>query len=93
MELLVPELLKVNLFVQVPELKVPIWFLLGRHDFEVPSDLSKQYLDSLKSPMKTLYWFENSAHLPNTEERELFNQILVEKILPTIELSGHENHG
>ena len=92
-ELLFPELLKVNLFVQVPELKVPVWFMLGRHDYEMPSVLSEQYFNILKAPAKTLCWFENSAHLPNTEERELFNQVLVEKILPTIELSESKNQG
>ncbi len=84
LELLFPELLNVNLFEQVPELKVPVWFMLGRHDYEVPSLLSAKYFDFLKAPDKTLYWFENSSHLPNTEERDLFNQILVEKILPEI---------
>ena len=92
-ELLFPELLKVNLFVQVPELKVPVWFMLGRHDYEMPSVLSEQYFDNLKAPAKTLCWFENSSHLPNTEERELFNQALVEKILPTIERSESKNQG
>lgn len=81
---LFPELLTVNLFEQVPELKVPVFFMLGRHDYEVPSILSAQYFDVLKAPEKTLYWFENSSHLPNTEELDLFNKILVEKILPVI---------
>ncbi len=81
LKLLNPELMNVNLFEQVPELKVPVWFLLGRHDFEVPSVLSAKYFDAIKAPEKTLYWFENSSHMPNTEERKLFNKILVEKVL------------
>ncbi len=92
-ELLFPELMKINLFEQVKELKVPVWFMLGRHDFEVPSILSAQYFDYLKAPDKKLYWFENSSHLPNTEESELFNQILVDKILPTIKLSEGKSLG
>jgi pimeloyl-ACP methyl ester carboxylesterase len=83
-ELVFPELLKVDLFTQVPELKVPVWFMLGRHDYEVPSVLAAKYFDVLKAPNKTLVWFENSSHMPNTEEEKLFNQILIEKILPTI---------
>jgi hypothetical protein len=46
--------------------------------------LSEQYFDALKAPAKTLFWFENSAHLPNTEERELFNRTLVESVLPAV---------
>jgi pimeloyl-ACP methyl ester carboxylesterase len=82
--LLFPELLKVDLFTQVPEVKVPVWFMLGRHDNEVPSALSAQYFERLNAPQKTLYWFERSAHLPNTEERDLFNHLLIETIRPTV---------
>ena len=92
-ELLFLELMTVNLFKQVKELNVPVWFILGRHDYEVPSVLSAQYFDYLKAPYKKLYWFENSSHLPNTEECELFNQILVDKILPTIKLSEGKSLG
>jgi pimeloyl-ACP methyl ester carboxylesterase len=83
-DLLLPELLDVDFFAQVPQLYVPVWFMLGRHDYEVPSVLSEQYFDALKAPAKTLFWFENSAHLPNTEERELFNRTLVESVLPAV---------
>jgi pimeloyl-ACP methyl ester carboxylesterase len=85
-DLLFPELLKVNLFIQAPQLDVPVWFMLGRHDYEMPSVLSERYFNALKAPSKTLVWFENSSHLPNTEERELFNRILVDKILPAVRI-------
>ena len=84
LELLMPELLKVNLFNQVPRLDVPVWFMLGRHDYEVPAVLAEQYFEVLKAPSKKLFWFENSSHLPNTEESELFNKIMVDELLPTI---------
>jgi len=91
LNILFPELLKVNLFEEIPELKVPVWFMLGRHDYEVPSVLSAKYFEVLKAPEKTLYWFENSAHLPNTEERDLFNQILIENILPSVRPDNIKN--
>lgn len=84
LDLLLPEVLNINLFSQAPQLDVPVWFMLGRHDFEVPSVLSEQYFNALKAPEKSLLWFENSSHMPNTEEKELFNQIMIDKILPTI---------
>ena len=34
---LYPELSRTDLFVQVPEVKIPVYFCLGRHDYEVPS--------------------------------------------------------
>jgi pimeloyl-ACP methyl ester carboxylesterase len=36
----------------------------------------------LKAPYKELIWFENTAHMVNSEERDLFNSILVEKVRP-----------
>lgn len=71
-----PQLLEVNLFDQVPEMRVPVFFMEGRHDWEIPSILSARYYEALRAPSKQLIWFENSAHLPNAEERERFNQIM-----------------
>jgi pimeloyl-ACP methyl ester carboxylesterase len=76
MRLLWPQLLEVDLFEQVPELQVPVFFIEGRHDWEVPSILSARYFEALRAPSKRLIWFENSAHLPNAEERDRFNQIM-----------------
>jgi pimeloyl-ACP methyl ester carboxylesterase len=71
-----PQLLEVNLFEQVPELPVPVFFMEGRHDWEIPSTLAARYYEALRAPSKRLVWFEHSAHLPNAEERERFNRIM-----------------
>jgi pimeloyl-ACP methyl ester carboxylesterase len=84
LKLLFPEMLKVDLFSRVPRLDMPVWFMLGRHDYEVPSVLAERYFNALKAPAKTLFWFENSAHMPNSEEKELFNRIMIETILPAV---------
>jgi pimeloyl-ACP methyl ester carboxylesterase len=91
-DLIFPELMKVNLFNQAPHLDVPVWFMLGRHDYEVPSILSEQYFNFLNAPAKNIIWFENSSHMPNTEERDLFNKIMVEKVLPTQDNYSHPSH-
>jgi len=39
----------------------------------------------LSAPVKglqELIWFDRSAHLPNSEERDLFNEVMVAKVLP-----------
>ncbi len=76
------ELYRTDLFTEVPEVTVPVWLCLGRHDYEVPSPLSATYFDALKAPRKQLVWFENSAHLPNTEERDKFNAFMIDTVLP-----------
>jgi pimeloyl-ACP methyl ester carboxylesterase len=82
--LMMPELMAVDLRSQVPQLDVPVWFMLGRHDYEAPFKVAEEYFSALIAPSKTLCWFENSSHMPNTEERELFNEILIEKVLPVV---------
>ncbi len=65
--------------------------LLFVHGGTGTSQPALKYFDFLKAPSKTLYWFENSAHLPNTEERELFNKILYEKILSMINMNDSKH--
>lgn len=84
MKLLWPQLLKVDLFKSVPEFKIPVFMMEGRFDQESPSEIAKRYYEVIKAPSKELIWFEKSAHLPNSEEKDEFNRILVEKILPSI---------
>jgi pimeloyl-ACP methyl ester carboxylesterase len=75
------EILTVNLEEQAPLLKVPIYFALGKHDYEVPFMLAEHYFNLLEAPNKELIWFENSAHLPNVEENEKFNDLLINHVL------------
>lgn len=79
--LLGPELMTVNLQEQVPELKVPVYFFLGKKDHEAPSVLAEQYFKILKAPFKELIWFENSAHLPNIEENSKYTDLLINHVL------------
>jgi pimeloyl-ACP methyl ester carboxylesterase len=81
-KLLWPELMQTDLFKTVLELKVPVFFMEGRYDREVPSTIAARYFDQLKAPSKELVWFENSAHMLNTEERDLFNEIMIQKVRP-----------
>jgi pimeloyl-ACP methyl ester carboxylesterase len=84
--LLWQELLTINLKEQVLSFKVPIYFVLGKHDYEVPSVLAAQYFKIIEAPRKELIWFENSAHFADIEENERFNDLLINHILPTISI-------
>lgn len=75
------EILTVNLFKQVPELKVPVYIIIGRNDRITSAELAKKYFDALKAPKKEVIWFEKSYHAPNLEEPEKFNRLLIERIL------------
>jgi pimeloyl-ACP methyl ester carboxylesterase len=79
-----PQLFKVDLFKSATEFRIPVYMMEGRYDHESPSEIAERYFDVIKAPSKELIWFENSAHLVNTEERDAFNRVLVEKVLPSI---------
>ena len=84
LDALFPELYRTDLFVEVPEVPIPVYFCLGRHDYEVPSALSAEYFEALKAPRKQLVWFERSAHMPYTEEADKFNQFMIHTVLPSL---------
>ena len=76
------EVSRVNLETSVPELKMPVFFFIGRHDHQVAAETSAAYFDKLVAPSKQLVWFEESAHMPPFEEPEKFNAKLVELVAP-----------
>lgn len=82
--LLWQELLTINLNKQILSFEVPIYFVLGRHDYEAPSILAEQYFKIIEAPEKEIIWFENSAHFANIEEDGKFDDLLIDRILPTI---------
>lgn len=60
--------------------ETPIVFMLGRHDWEVPSMLAARYFERIQAPEKSLVWFEGSAHNPPFEEPQHFNRALVDSV-------------
>lgn len=57
------------------EYSVPVYFIEGRHDLHVSSQLAFEYFQSIQTE-KAYYWFENSGHFPQWEEPEHFCEIL-----------------
>jgi proline iminopeptidase len=62
----------------IPELKIPVYFLLGKHDYNVPYTLAEDYLKKLKAPAKKEVLFGNSAHMPPFEEPKKFVEVMAE---------------
>jgi pimeloyl-ACP methyl ester carboxylesterase len=80
MRLMWPKIVDIDLRVQAPEITVPVYFLEGRFDYEAPSVLAERYLQLLKSPLKELVWFEQSAHFVHTEDADKFNAFFVDRL-------------
>ncbi len=62
--------------------QVPIFFFIGRHDYQVSADLSFNYFQKIQAPYKEFIWFDDSAHSPMLEEPEKFVKKLVKRVLP-----------
>jgi proline iminopeptidase len=81
-DLLLPELAKLNLADMGYEYRVPIFLLEGRHDPYTPANLAKEFFDKLNDRDKQFEWFEDSGHFPFREEQGKFTDALVQKVLP-----------
>ncbi|MEJ5053364.1 alpha/beta fold hydrolase [Sphingobacterium sp. MYb382] len=70
-----------NLFVQLPEIKCPVYFFIGEKDFQTNFNLAKDYFKQLKAPKKDIFLFENAGHSVLTEEAKEVQRIIIEDIL------------
>lgn len=52
---------------------VPVYLLLGHHDYNCSYKLAEAWYEALEAPEKKLIWFEDSAHSPQWEEPDKWN--------------------
>jgi pimeloyl-ACP methyl ester carboxylesterase len=66
----------------ISQLNIPIYFFEGKHDHiaACAPELVVDFCKKVKAPKKELVWFEESAHHPNLDEPEKFQDKLI-KIL------------
>ena len=64
----------------IKSLDVPVVITQGRHDYNTPSAIAKEWFDALSAPAKKWVWFENSAHSPDVEEPEKWSAVLKEEL-------------
>lgn len=88
LEQLWPEFSKLDLMVY-RRFEIPVLFLLGRYDWQVPATLAASYFQTIEAPYKRFIWFESSAHHPPFEEAEKFNRVMVEDVLPLVAANPH----
>ncbi|MFX0175184.1 MAG: alpha/beta fold hydrolase [Candidatus Hodarchaeota archaeon] len=75
-------LFSIDFLKDVKELEVPVYFCVGRYDYNAPFELSERFFKKLRAPMKKYIWFENSAHCPNFEEPDKYQNFLITEVLP-----------
>ena len=55
---------------------IPIFFICGANDWQVPTVVVKEYYQTINAPDKDLYVVENAGHLLNIENTKDYNIIL-----------------
>jgi pimeloyl-ACP methyl ester carboxylesterase len=76
------EITDVNFTKEIDSIKAPIYFFEGKYDMITPSVLVEDFYNSLDAEKgKKLVIFENSGHWPMIEEKEKYEDILVNIVL------------
>lgn len=66
------EIKQSNLPQEVPELKIPCYFVTGKYDHLTPIQTANHYLNTIIAPSKGFVIFDDSAHFPQFEEVDNF---------------------
>jgi pimeloyl-ACP methyl ester carboxylesterase/flagellar biosynthesis protein FliQ len=66
------QLYDIDMRVDYVKLDVPVYFFLGRHDVNAPTELVEDYYRIFDAPDKKIVWFEHSGHSPWINEPEKF---------------------
>lgn len=67
-----PQLEGLDFKEQAPELQVPVYFFVGRHDVNAMASLVEEYYDSLRAPDKKLVWLEGGHGLGSADNQNVF---------------------
>ena len=67
-----------NYIEEIPAIGVPVYFLIGKNDYNTPHQLVKKYFELLETPQKELILFEQSAHTPFLAEPKKFSSTIIQ---------------
>jgi len=62
------------------EYSVPVFYLLGKDDWQTPSTLAAEYFEKINAPQKGLYWVENAGHATDADNPASFYKAVKEII-------------
>jgi pimeloyl-ACP methyl ester carboxylesterase len=76
------EINNIDITKEIRSIKVPVYFFEGKYDMATPTILAKEFYDGLDAVKgKNLIIFENSAHMPMIEEKEKYEDLLINLVL------------
>ena len=69
---------KFDLNAEPAEYKVPIYYIVGEHDWQTPSILTQEYFTRINAPDKKIYTIPNAGHMSMIDQPALFLRTLSE---------------
>lgn len=76
------EINNIDFTSEISSLETPVYFFQGKYDMITPTQQIEEFYQNLKADKgKQLVIFENSAHMPSLEERELYHDLMISKVL------------
>ncbi|WP_345146130.1 alpha/beta hydrolase [Flavobacterium ginsengiterrae] len=70
-----------NLFKELPKVKCPVYFFIGKKDLQTNFTIAEKYYARLKAPKKNIFEFEDAGHSVLIEKSEEVQKIIIEQIL------------
>ncbi len=67
----------INLFERVPEIRCPVYFLVGSSDRQASAAITEAYYIALKAEKKDLFWFTKSGHSLNLTEPKKMQEVII----------------
>lgn len=72
----------INLIESLPAINCPVYFFAGEKDYNTNHTITRDYFKKVSAPRKDMFLFKNAGHgLPETNP-SLFQDIIIDKILP-----------
>ena len=91
MKCLWKEMVNINMFNLIKEIKVPVYFAVGRHDYQTPSLIAKEYLEKFAEWMESQFRKDDKKH---SDPSDVMHIIWSYKIWEFVEfLKQHAEYG
>ena len=76
-----PQAVKLKFDETATKFDVPVYIFQGDYDQNAPTDIVKEWFELVEAPHKEYIAFHESAHIPLTDEPDLFAKKIKEKLL------------
>ncbi|MCJ8008156.1 alpha/beta fold hydrolase [Lederbergia wuyishanensis] len=71
-KILIPEERKLDITSIVDKLEIPCFIVMGNYDYMTSVNAARTYFNEIEAPVKDFVIFDESAHYPQFEQKELF---------------------